>query len=205
MYESFNFYNSINMENSSYPFLSIMILLSYFIVIFIISFNITQNYISKHWEKERCNHILFAGYLNNDPNIVPSEYTIKNMKFCIHQNVIKNSTILPIIKNKYKKIKYTIDYISKQIDLYHIMILKSFYINNKEYTDKLINKINYLKRKQENMKKIYNEFEKQVIPINDKVRKGIKNYGDFIEESKMNELYKPENSNSQQYILNNNK
>lgn len=205
MYKSFNFYNSINIENSSYPFLSIMILLSYFIVIFIISFNITQNYISKYWEKERCNHILFAGYLNNDPNIVPSEYTIKNMKFCIHQNVIKNSTILPIIKNKYKKIKYTIDYISKQIDLYHIMILKSFNSNNKEYTNKLINKINYLKHKQENMKKIYNEFEKQVIPINDKVRKGIKNYGHFIEESKMNKIYKPENSISQQYILDNNK
>lgn len=205
MYKSFNFYNLMNMENSSYPFLSIMILLSYFIVIFIICFNITQNYVSRHWENERCNHILFAGYLNNDPNIVPSEYTIKNMKFCIHQNVIKNSTILPIIKNKYKKIKYTIDYISKQIDLYHIMILKSFNINNQEYTNKLINKINYLKHKQENMKKIYNEFEKQVIPINDKVQIGIKNYGDFIQESKMNELYKPENSDSQQYILNNNK
>jgi len=204
MYKSFNFYNLMNMKNSSNPFLSIMILLSYFIIIFIISFNITKNYVSKQWEKERCNHLLFAGYLNNDPNIIPSEYTIKNMKFCIHQNVIKNSTILPEIKNKYKKIKYTIDYISKQIDLYHIMVLKSFNTNNKEYTDKLKNKINYLKHKQENMKKIYNEFEKQVIPINDKIQIGIKNYGDFIQESKMNEIYKPENSNTQSYILNNN-
>tara|TARA_B110000114_G_C14841160_1_gene296730 strand:- start:29 stop:574 length:546 start_codon:yes stop_codon:yes gene_type:complete len=173
--------------------LSILVIIFFIIVIFILSFYLKKNYLSRDWDKHRCDYILLSGYLTPDKNVSSSQYTIDNMKYCIKQDIYKNRGIIPQMKHKYNKLKYIIDYITKQIGLYHNKLEKETENIQDEHKNEIYNKINYLTYKHRQLTKINNKINEKIIPISERLSKGVDYYKIYEKEKEMNKIYKDPN------------
>lgn len=179
-------------ESNYYSFyltFCLLILLFYIIVIFILSFYLKKNYLSKNWDEHRCNYLLFSGYLTPDKNVSSSQYTIDNMKYCIKQHIYKNNGVLPHLKDKYNKLKYIINYINKQIGIYHNYLNKSTQETSDLHQNEIYNKINYLKHKHKQLTKINDKINSEIIPITEKINIGTKYYDTYMQDKKNNKIY----------------
>lgn len=173
-------------SNGSIAFILVFIFL---IIIVILAFYLKKTYLGRHWESHRCNYIFMAGFLQPDTSIKPQEYTLKNLKYCIKQTVYNDTPLLAHMKDTFDKLKYLIGFVTKQIGLYETYLKTEVDAKTKKYNDVVINKINYLRHKQNNLEKIYNELDVVFQQTTDKIKTGVDNLNSLENEKHLNTKY----------------
>lgn len=183
------YYNQFPNSNVSQGFMAFLLFFIFIIIIILLSFNITKSYLGKHWESHRCEYIFMSGYLQPDTSIKPHDYTLDNLKYCIKQNIYNDTPILPYIQELFKKIKYLITFIQKQIGFYETYIKTEVETKTQKHKDINMNKINYLKHKQKNLQTIYNKLDGLFKETSDKIKMGVDNKITLENENKLNKKY----------------
>lgn len=177
----------------------VLFLLFLIIIVLYLSFNLEKDNISRNWEKERCNYIFTAGFINPNKDKNPLQYTKDNMNFCIKKNIYDKSPIISYIKKLYNELDYLVNYLKVQIHLYN----KIFYKGSQEdlsgnyHTVK--NKINYLRRKERNIEEIQNKINNILNVQEEKINDGYHNLFNYEKQNKLISEYK-DNPNINKYI-----
>lgn len=166
-----------------------LLLFVFFIIIFILSFYLKKTFLGRHWQENRCDYIFMSGFLQPDPSIKPHDYTLKNLKYCIKQTIYNDTPLLAHMKDSFDKIKYSIDFLKKQIGLYETDLKKNVETKSSKYNEVMTSKMNYLKYKQNKLQKIYNKLDNNFKDITDKIETGIKNKTLLEKENKLNGAY----------------
>jgi len=162
-------------------------------LIFYLSFLVKKTYLGRNWESHRCDYIFLSGYLQPDSTIPPNEYTLKNLKYCIKQTVFNETPLIPYMRETFKKLKYLIDYVNKQVGIYETILNKQISTASTKYNAKIHNKINYLKHKQDNLETIYKELDTILRDRTDKITTGVNNLKNIETETKTNNMYLTQN------------
>jgi hypothetical protein len=130
-----------------------------------------------------------SGFLQPDTSIKPHDYTLNNLKYCIKQTIYKDTPLLAHMKDTFDKLKYIIGFVTKQIGLYETYIKTEVDVKTKTYNDVLINKINYLRHKQNNLESIYNELDTVFKQTSDKIKTGVDHLSSLENEKYLNSKY----------------
>lgn len=184
------YYNISPSSNAPNDIGVFFLLLAFMIIIIALSLNITKTYLSRHWETNRCNNIILAGYLQPNASIKPHDYTLENLKYCIKQSIYNDTPLLAYLNNLYDKLRYLLDYIKKQIGLYDTYIKKEVETKSQKYKDVNMNKINYLKQKQSKLQYIYNKLDRLFKETSNKIKIGVNHNNTLLDEKQLNEKYK---------------
>lgn len=185
----YNLYDTpkVNMLHGSTR--AFLLLLSFFIIILILSFYLKKTFLGRHWQSNRCDYIFMSGFLQPDTSIKPHDYTLKNLKYCIKQTIYNETPLLAHMKESFDKIKYLMNFMKKQIGLYESKLKTNVTTQSTKYNDVMNSKINYLKHKQSNLQKIYNKLDKNLKEITDKIETGIENKTLLDNEYEVNIAY----------------
>lgn len=190
MYELYDIKGTTHSNSSTTPIGSAFLLLFiFFIIIFVLSFNLKKTFLSRNWEENRCKYIFMSGFLQPDSSIKPHDYTLDNLKYCVKQTISYETPLFAHIKMYLNKIKYILDFLKKQIGLYQIDIKTQLHEKSTKYNDIANNRIKYLRHKQNNLEIIYNKLDKNYREINDKIETGIQYKNTLDKENEVNKSY----------------
>lgn len=185
----YNLYDTpkvIMLDGSTSAFL---LLLSFCIIILLLSFYLKKAFLGRNWQSNRCDYIFMSGFLQPDPSIKPHDYTLKNLKYCIKQTIYNDTPLLAHMKDSFDKIKYLMDFMKKQIGLYESNLKTNVSEQSTKYNEVMNSKINYLKHKQSNLQKIYNKLDENYKEITDKIETGVENKTLLDKENELNSAY----------------
>jgi hypothetical protein len=190
MIESVNkLYNLTIQDRDTHIGPASLFLLFLVVLIILLSFYTEKTILGRNWESNRCNNIFMSGFLQPNSAISPSEYTLKNLKYCIRQTIYNETPLLGHVKHTFEKIKYLLRYIKHQIDLYEYYIKINVNDKTQVYNKIMINKVNYLKYKQSHVQEIYDELDSNFKESINKVKTGVDNKYDLINEKNINDKY----------------
>lgn len=153
------------------------------VTIVILSFYLTKAALGRNWEAHRCDYIFLSGFLQPDKDINASDYTAKNLKYCIKQKIYNETPILPYVKDTLKKIDYLIRYLKKKVGLYEDYVRDEVGTHTTKYHDIMKNKINHFKQKQRHLTSISNKIHQQFGEITDNISVGV-NHAATLEKEK---------------------
>lgn len=168
---------------------SIVCLILMLSVIVILSFYLTKASLARNWEAHRCDYIFMAGFLQPDKHINASEYTAKNLKYCIKQKIYNETPILPYVKDTLKKINYLIRYLKKQVGIYEEYVRDEVGTGTTKYHEIMKNKINYFKHKQKHLTLISNKIHQEFSDTTEKISQGVNSAIKLKNEKNANALY----------------
>lgn len=184
----YKLYHNSPVSNSAGSIAYILVFI-FIIIIVLLSFYLKKTYLGRNWESHRCNYIFMSGFLQPDTSIKPHDYTLNNLKYCIKQTIYKDTPLLAHMKDTFDKLKYMIGFVTKQIGLYETYIKTEVDVKTKTYNDVLINKINYLRHKQNNLETIYNELDTVFKQTSDKIKIGVDHLSSLENEKYLNSKY----------------
>lgn len=155
------------------PPYSIAFSLFFALVAFIVvqSFYLKKTYLGRNWENHRCDYIFMAGFLQPDKGVIPSEYTIQNLKYCIKQKIYNETPLLPYIKDTLRKINYLIRFLKTQVGIYESHVKEE--VGNNTYNEIMLNKVNYLNYKQQKLTALSNKINSTFTKSIDKIQEGV--------------------------------
>lgn len=168
---------------------ALLLLLSFCIIILILSFYLKKAFLGRNWQANRCDYIFMSGFLQPDPSIKPHDYTLKNLKYCIKQTIYNDTPLLAHMKDSFDKIKYLMDFMKKQIGLYESKLKTNVSEQSTKYNEVMNSKINYLKHKQSNLQKIHKKLDENYKEITDKIETGVENKTLLDKENELNSAY----------------
>lgn len=184
------YYNESPKTNVSQGGIAFLLLFLFIFIIFILAFYLKKTYLGRNWESHRCNYIFMSGYLQPDTSIKPQDYTLKNLKYCIKQSIYNDTPLLAHMKDTFDKLKYFIGFVKKQIGIYETHIKTEVDTKTTQYNDIMINKINYLRHKQNHLETIYEELDDVFKQTTDKIKTGVDNTSILENEKYLNSKYK---------------
>lgn len=185
----YNLYDTpkvIMLDGSTSAFL---LLLSFCIIILLLSFYLKKAFLGRNWQSNRCDYIFMSGFLQPDSSIKPHDYTLKNLKYCIKQTIYNDTPLLAHMKESFDKIKYLMDFMKKQIGLYESNLKTNVSTQSTKYNEVMNSKINYLKHKQSNLQKIHKKLDENYKEITDKIETGVENKTLLDKENELNSAY----------------
>jgi len=155
------------------PPYGIAISLFFALVAFIVvqSFYLKKTYLGRNWENHRCDYIFMSGFLQPDKGVIPSEYTIQNLKYCIKQKIYNETPLLPYIKDTLRKINYLIRFLKTQVGIYESHVKEE--VGNNTYNEIMLNKVNYLNYKQQKLTALSNKINSTFTKTIDKIQEGV--------------------------------
>jgi hypothetical protein len=112
-----------------------------------------------------------AGFLQPDKDLIPSEYTIQNLKYCIKQKIYNETPLLPYIKDTLRKINYLIRFLKTQVGIYESHVKEE--VGNNTYNEIMLNKVNYLNYKQQKLTALSNKINSTFTKSIDKIQEGV--------------------------------
>lgn len=185
----YKLYNKDAPKSNSHGSIAVLLVFIFIIIIVILAFYLKKTYLGRNWESHRCNYIFMSGFLQPDTSILPQDYTLKNLKYCIKQTIYNDTPLLAHMKDTFDKLKYSIGFITKQIGLYETYLKTEVDTKTKKYNDVIMNKMNYLRHKQNNLEKIYDELDSVFKQTADKIKTGVDNLSSLENEKYLNTKY----------------
>lgn len=169
------------------------------IIVLYLSFSLEKDYISRNWEKERCNYIFTAGFIKTDKNTNPFQYTKDNMNYCIKKHIYTKGPIIPYIQKLYKELDYLVNYLKVQINLYNKYFYRESHKDLSGNYHTVKNKINYLRRKEKNIEEIQNKINNILNVHTDKMKDGYYKLYTYDTQQDLIDGYK--NNNYNQHMI----
>jgi hypothetical protein len=185
----YKLYNKDTPKSNSHGSIAFLLVFIFVIIIVILAFYLKKTYLGRNWESHRCNYIFMSGFLQPDTSILPQDYTLKNLKYCIKQTIYNDTPLLAHMKDTFDKLKYSIGFITKQIGLYETYLKTEVDTKTKKHNDVIMNKMNYLRHKQNNLEKIYDELDSVFKQTADKIKTGVDNLSSLENEKYLNTKY----------------
>lgn len=167
----------------------------FIIIVIILSLYLEIKLISMNWENERCNYIFTAGIINPDKNKNPIQYAKDNLHYCIKKHIYTKSPIIPYMKKLYNELDYLVKYLQQQINTYNYFFYKNSNEDLSGNYHEVKNKINYLKRKERNIKEIQTKMNDVLNLQNDKIKDGINKIYTYNKQGELVDKYRDKNYN----------